>query len=160
MLIEWNKLNFRQRDNNLSHLYAMFSVDWDRSTDSPTGVASYEGAVSLQKLRTGCQTTRVLRKGEMLPGTHTVLQADNYGIQFRDLYKHLNHLVAYLTEQKPPKSLTENFQNPYTGQTTAQILERTKLDNAVLNVNEIENGGKTGFVAQMVSWFKELIGEL
>ena len=27
MLIEWNKLNFRQRDNNLSHLYAMFSVD-------------------------------------------------------------------------------------------------------------------------------------
>lgn len=160
LLIEWNKLNFRQRDNNLSHLYAMFSVDWDRSTDSPTGVASYEGAVSLQKLRTGCQTTRVLRKGEMLPGTHTVLQADNYGIQFRDLYKHLNHLVAYLTEQKPPESLTENFLNPYTGQTTAQILESIKLDNAVLNVNEIENGGKTGFVAQMVSWFKELMEEL
>ena len=26
MLIEWNKLNFRQKDNDLSHLYAMFSV--------------------------------------------------------------------------------------------------------------------------------------
>ena len=32
MLIEWNKLNFRQRDNNLSHLYVMFSVDWDRTS--------------------------------------------------------------------------------------------------------------------------------
>ena len=72
MLIEWNKLNFRQRDNNLSHLYAMFSVDWDRATDRPTGCVSYEGAVSLKKLRAGCQITHVLRKGDMLPGTHTL----------------------------------------------------------------------------------------
>lgn len=118
MLIEWNKLNFRQRDNNLSHIYAMFSVDWDRSTDCPTGFVSYEGAVSLGKLRPDCQTTHVLRKGTELPGTHTVLQADNYGIRFKDLYKHLNHLAAYLTKQKPPKSLTEAFQNPYSGETT------------------------------------------
>ena len=126
MLIEWNKLNFRQRDNNLSHLYAMFSVDWDRTKDLPTGRVSYEGAVSLKKLQPGCQTTRILRKGDALPGTHTVLQADNYGILFRDLYKHLNHLVAYLTKQKPPESLTKNFENPYTGRTTAQILASEK----------------------------------
>lgn len=60
MLIEWNKLNFRQRDNNLSHLYAMFTVDWDRSKDQPTGRASYKGAVSLNKLKAGCPTTVIL----------------------------------------------------------------------------------------------------
>lgn len=130
MLIEWNKLNFRQQDNNLSHLYAMFSVDWDRTLDRPTGLVSYEGATSLKKLRAGCQTTHILRKGSILPETHTVLQADNYGIQFRDLYKHLNHLVKHLTEQEPPKSLTENFQNPYTGRTTAQIIATAKASSA------------------------------
>lgn len=125
MLIEWNKLNFRQRDNNLSHLYVMFSVDWDRTSDRPTGTVSYEGAVSLKKLCMDCQTTKTLRKGDTIPRTHTILQADNYGIQFRDLYKHLNHLVKHLTEHKPPETLTKNFQNPYTGQTTMQILAKT-----------------------------------
>jgi len=115
MLIEWNKLNFRQRDNNLSHIYVMFSVDWDRNTDLPTGKVSYEGAASLEKLRHDCPTTRVLRKGAFIPGTQTRLQADNYGIHFNNLYKHLNHLVTYLIEKTPPTSLTKNFCNPYTG---------------------------------------------
>ena len=122
MLIEWSKLNFRQRDNNLSHVYVMFSVDWDRSADRPTGRVSYEGAASLSKLSADCPTTYVLRKGETIPGTKTHLQADNYGIRFRDLYKHLNHFVAYLQEQEPPPTLTDNYKNPYTGQTTAEIL--------------------------------------
>ena len=122
MLVEWNKLNFRQREDRLSHVYVMFSVDWDRAADQPTGRASYEGAASLNKLRADCQTTRVLRKGEPIPGTHAILQADNYGILFRDLYKHLNHLVKYLQENEPPHSLTENYPNPFTGQTTKQIL--------------------------------------
>lgn len=98
MLIEWNKLNFRQRDNKLSHLYVMFSVAWDRKSDTPTGVVSYEGAVSLAKLHKGSSTTKELLKGTVLPGTHAVLQADNYGIEFKNLYKHLNHLVKYLTD--------------------------------------------------------------
>lgn len=161
MLIEWNKLNFRQRDNNLSHLYAMFSVDWDRATDRPTGRVSYEGAVSPKKLRAGCQTTHVLRKGDMLPGTHAVLQADNYGIQFRDLYKHLNHLVAYLTEQEPPKSLTDNFQNPYTGQTTAQILAASQPEKIEVEATREKMSGsqETGVFAAIVSWFKKLLGK-
>lgn len=161
MLIEWNKLNFRQRDNNLSHLYAMFSVDWDRATDRPTGCVSYEGAVSLKKLRAGCQITHVLRKGDMLPGTHTVLQADNYGIQFRDLYKHLNHLVAYLTEQEPPKSLTDNFHNPYTGQTTAQILAASqpeKIKVAAKSEN-LSGGQETSVISAIAAWFKTLLGK-
>ena len=131
MLVEWNKLNFRQREERLSHVYAMFSVDWDRSADQPTGRASYEGAASLNKLRADCQTTRVLRKGEPIPGTHAILQADNYGILFRDLYKHLNHLVQYLQENEPPRSLTENYPNPFTGETTIQILASSKMPEKV-----------------------------
>lgn len=121
MLIEWNKLNFRQRHNNLSHVYLMFTVDWDRNKDLPTGKVSYEGAVSLEKLRQSCPTTRILRKGDVIPGTNTRLQADNYGIHYRDLYKHLNHLVAYLLEQEPPSTLTADFRNPYTGKTTSEV---------------------------------------
>lgn len=161
MLIEWNKLNFRQRDNNLSHLYVMFSVDWDRTTDLPTGCVSYAGAVSLKKLRSGCQTTHILRKGDMLPGTRAILQADNYGIQFRDLYKHLNHLVAYLTEQEPPKSLTESFQNPYTGQTTAQILAASKPEKIEVEAESenMSHNHETSVFSGVVSWFKKLLGK-
>lgn len=122
MLIEWNKLNFRQRNNNLSHVYLMFTVDWDRNKDLPTGKVSYEGAVSLEKLRHDCPTTRILRKGDFIPGTNTRLQADNYGIHYKDLYKHLNHLVGYLIEKAPPSMLIDDFRNPYTGKTTAQLL--------------------------------------
>lgn len=122
MLIEWNKLNFRQHHNNLSHVYLMFTVDWDRNKDLPTGRVSYEGAVSLEKLRHGCPTTCILRKGDFIPGTNTRLQADNYGIHFKDLYKHLNHLVAFLTENEPLLAITNNFCNPYSGKTTAELL--------------------------------------
>lgn len=121
MLIEWNKLCFRQKDNNLSHVYVMFSVDWDRDSDLPTGKVSYEGAVSLEKLRKGIETTHILRKGTYIPGTRTRLQADNYGIQFKNLYKHLNHLVGFLTESPPPESITDNFKNPYNDQSTVEI---------------------------------------
>lgn len=124
LLIEWNKLVFRQKDDNLSHLFVMFSVDWDRETDSPTGIVSYQGAVSLGKLNTHTPSTAVLRKGTYIPGTHTRLQADNYGIRFKDLYKHLNHLVDRLTSAPPPKQMTENFENPYTGETTKHIKEQ------------------------------------
>lgn len=127
MLIEWNKLNFRQRDNNLSHLFVMFTVDWDRNSDQPTGKVSYRGAVSLAKLKEGIPTTVVLRKDSILPGTKTRLQADNYGIQFRDLYKHLNHMVEHLLAASPLPSLTDNFKNPYTGETTLEILGSTTV---------------------------------
>nr|WP_300915340.1 hypothetical protein [uncultured Acetatifactor sp.] len=124
MLIEWNKLNFRQRDNNLSHLFVMFTVDWDRDSDQPTGKVSYRGAVSLAKLKDGIPTTVILKKGSILPGTKTHLQADNYGIQFKNLYKHLNHLVKYLLAAPPDQSLTGDYRNPYTGETTREIISR------------------------------------
>jgi len=121
LLIEWNKLCFRQKDNNLSHIYMMFTVDWDRKTDTPTGVVSYEGAVSLAKLNSMCEKTKTLLKGTVLPGTNTKLQADNYGIHFNDLYKHLNHMVDYITHNPPPDTITNNFINPYSGKTTKEL---------------------------------------
>lgn len=125
MLIEWNKLDFRQRDNNLSHLFIMFTVDWDRSADQPTGEVSYQGAASLTKLKESVPTTVVLRKGAVIPGTQTHLQADNYGIRFGDLYKHLNHLVKFLLKAPTEQSLTDNYKNPYTGEKTREIIDRS-----------------------------------
>ena len=125
MLIEWNKLDFRQQDNNLSHLYFMFTVDWNRYTDQPTGYVSYEGAVSLRKLNDVCTTTRVLRKGAFLPGKNIRLQADNYGILFDDLYKDLDRLVDYMTKNTPPQEWSDNYKNPYSKKTTLEIISES-----------------------------------
>lgn len=125
MLIEWNKLDFRQQDNNLSHLYFMFTVDWNRYTDQPTGYVSYEGAVSLRKLNDACTTTRVLRKGAFLPGKNIRLQADNYGILFDDLYKDLDRLVDYMTKNTPPQAWSDNYKNPYSKKTTLEIMSES-----------------------------------
>jgi len=164
ILIEWNKLNFRQRDNNLSHLYTMFSVSWNRQTDTPTGLVSYEGAVSLSKLRKNCPTTVELLKGTILPGTRTTLQADNYGIEFKNLYKHLNHLVKYITEQKPSQELTDNFKNPYTSETTIELLMKSGIHSNKLlynahaanddNLKENEKKQNTSFFTSVVGWLK------
>ena len=122
MLIEWNKLNFRQRDNDLSHLFVLFTVGWNRQTDQPTGTAAYQGAVSLEKLKKSCTTTHELRKGSNIPGTSARLQADNYGIRFSDLYKDTDELIRILMEAPPAKTLTDNYRNPYTGETTLEVL--------------------------------------
>lgn len=121
LLIEWNKLSFRQKDDNLSHVFVMFSVGWDRSSDTPTGHVCYEGAVSLERLNNATSTTKSFRRGELLPGTRMMLQADNYAVHFNDLHKDLDKFTQYLLENTPPHSLTEDYRNPYSGRTTAQI---------------------------------------
>ena len=113
MLIEWNKLKFRQQDHNLSHIYSMFSVDWDRDSDRPTGYVLFEGVASLSKLKVGCETTRVFTRGELIPGTNMRLQADNFGIRFTDLTKDLDGVVSFITNNAPPTWLTEKYINPY-----------------------------------------------
>lgn len=156
MLIEWNKLNFRQHNNNLSHIYLMFTVDWNRHTDLPTGRASFEGAVSLQKLKHGCPTTKILRKGDVIPGTKTLLQADNYGIHFNDLYKHLNHLVSFMTDSQPPVSLTEKFHNPYSGKTTAELLASTQVSVNNNPTTEIPKKTQKNIFTLLVEWVRKL----
>lgn len=153
MLIEWNKLNFRQRHNNLSHVYLMFTVDWDRNKDLPTGKVSYEGAVSLEKLRQSCPTTRILRKGDVIPGTNTRLQADNYGIHFNDLYKHLNTLIKYLTENDPPEWLTQDYCNPYTGQPIKQVPERAEKTVNDCQATQKTYNSKRNIWRRILAWF-------
>ena len=162
MLIEWNKLVFRQRDNNLSHVYLMFLMDWNRQTDQPNGWVSYKGAVSLSRLIENTPTTAVLRKGTTLPGTKTYLQADNFGIQFKDLYKDLDHLVEYLTQSPPLSSLTDNFRNPYTGETTTAILSKTKVPENSTETAQAKQPQerKNGVMRTIVEWLRKKISEL
>ena len=160
MLIEWNKLVFRQRDNKLSHVYLMFVVDWNRQTDQPTGRVSYKGAVSLNRLNDHTPTTLVLRKGSKLPGTNAYLQADNYGIQFKDLYKHLNHLVGYFTKSPPPQSLTDNFCNPYTGQTTESLIKSMSIPENSENAPVAETSNEAGVFQRVFASLKKFFGSL
>ena len=113
MLIEWSKLDFRQKQGKLSHLYAMAIVDWDRNRDLPNQRVEVVGCASVMKLRTGIPTTLVLRKGECIPGTNTRLQADNYGISFSDLEKDWESVIQFITTHSPPN--LETYPNPYTG---------------------------------------------
>lgn len=115
MLIEWSKLNFRQKDKDLPHLLIMFSVCWNRETDSPTGFVDLVGFISLKALNRGVKDTLVLRKGDNIPNTSTRLQADNYGIHFKNLNKNWDESIRFIREN-PPFSV-EDYPNPYTGKT-------------------------------------------
>ena len=92
----------------------------------------------------------MLRKGTKLPETGAYLQADNCGIRFKDLYKHLNHLVGYLTADSPPQSMTDNFRNPYTGQTTLEIIGQSGRKDTQ---NVPAQKEKKGFLAWLRSLF-------
>lgn len=116
MLIEWSKLNFRQKQNKLSHLYVMASVAWDRTQDLPRREVDIVGCASINKLIPGIEKTVVLRKGECIPNTNTVLQADNYGIKFDDLESDWDKVISYVLRHQPPD--TSEYPNPFTGRPT------------------------------------------
>jgi len=116
LFVDWNKLVFRQRDGNLSHVYVACTVGWNRDEDEPKGWVRIEGFASLDKLRIGREKTEVFRKGDLIPGTNTILQADNFGIRFSDLAHDMDSVVGYITRNSPPTWLTRNFKNPYTTQ--------------------------------------------
>ena len=166
LLIEWNKLNFRQRDNNLSHVFVMFSVDWNRNIDAPTGKASFEGIASLNKLNRYTPNTRVLLKGSCIPGTHARLQADNYGIHFDNLFKDLDTFILWL-QSPPPASVTEHFANPYTGEVIAHADESISDENKKADVPDIPNNNtetseeKTSFISKikykLMTFFNSII---
>ena len=160
MLIEWNKLDFRQKDRNLSHVYVMFSVDWDRDKDYPSGLVRFEGVASLEKLQHNCQTTLSLSKGSAIPGTQMPLQADNYGIHFRNLNNDLDSFVKYITECAPPDNLTNQYPNPYTGEIIAEaclgmesIIEKPECKNLVVEKDEKQN--QKNFRDSFLKWIKK-----
>lgn len=113
MLIEWSKLSFRQNDNDLSHIFVMTSVEWNRDTDTPTGKVDIVGSASINKLRRDSPKTCVLMKGDYIPGTKTRLQADNFAIHFNDLYHDWDIVIKFILNNKPPD--LKGYPNPYTG---------------------------------------------
>lgn len=123
LLVEWNKLDFRQQEKRLSHVYVMFSVGWDRERDLPNRYVKYAGAITLRALNNNNDwiDTKILRKGECIPGTNARLQADNYGIEFNELNKNLYGLVHTMQNRKPNQNVVDYYLNPYTNDTTIEI---------------------------------------
>lgn len=145
MLVEWSKINFRQRDKDLSHLFVMGSVHWDRETDLPTGKVELVGCASILKLKNNVDTTKILRKGSLLPDTQNPvhLQADNFGIKFKDLNKDWDFIINYILENKPPE--LDNYPNPYTGETYKDLFPNDfsdKLKNTDGDEMAFEDGYK------------------
>ena len=114
LLVEWNKLDFRQQEKRLSHVYVMFSVGWDRERDLPNRYVKYAGAITLRALNNNNDwiDTKILRKGECIPGTNARLQADNYGIEFNELNKNLDGLVHTMQNRKPNQNVVDYYLNP------------------------------------------------
>lgn len=119
LLVEWSKLNFRQREDKLSHLYVMAVAGWDRGGDMPTGAVDLVGCVSLNRLKPDIGHTLIRRKGDPIPGTQTPLQADNYCIHKDHLVHDWDRAMRIVSTEQPPD--TEGYPNPYTGQTTAEM---------------------------------------
>lgn len=119
LLIEWSKLNFRHKDDDLSHLYVVASVKWDRNEDLPQNEVNFVGYASINRLKPNVDKTLILRKGDYIPGTSTRLQADNYGIKFNDLRYDWDWLLNKILKEEPPN--TDDYPNPYTGRSTKAI---------------------------------------
>lgn len=113
MLIEWSKLNFRFNGHGLPHLFVIASVGWNREQDIPTGRVDLIGCVTLFKLQDGVATTRVLHKGECIPGTSTTLQADNFAILFSDLRQDWSVWIPCILSNPAPS--LDGYRNPVTG---------------------------------------------
>ncbi len=117
MLIEWNKLNFRQKHKDLPHFFVMVSVFWDRKNDTPSGKVDLIGGISIQRLKEGCKKVKTLPKGTLLPEikSKVKLQADNFGILFDNLERDWKLMINYILENDPPN--LDNYPNPYTRET-------------------------------------------
>lgn len=71
----------------------------------------------------------VLPKGTVIPGTKAHLQADNYGIHFRNLYHDMDSFVAFITMTPPPESLTNRYPNLYTGRFVIESVNKSDGTN-------------------------------
>lgn len=135
LLIEWNKLNFRQKQGELPHAFFMCKTDWDMKLDQPKGSVDLVGCISLNKLKAGMPNVRVLRKGDCIPGTHTRLQADNFGVEFNDLEKDWVKIIEFMLSNSPPD--LSKYPNPYTGKTKQQYVNAEQEQVVETTVAEI-----------------------
>lgn len=111
LLVELNKLEFRQRENKLPYAFLFAITGWDRKTDYPTGIITLSGYAYLNQIChpekiglrdasicQGIKGTQFLKQNDLIPGTNTPLQADNCGRSVRLLEKNWCNLINLLKE--------------------------------------------------------------
>ena len=105
LLFDADKLKMRknQKYNNLPDAIFMCRTLWDFENDRPTGEVELIGAVSLKSLLDPNCNVHRFQKGDLLPGTNTKLQADNYGIRFDDLDHNWGKNIKHMMENYPPR---------------------------------------------------------
>ena len=104
LLFEVDKLRMRQNQkyNNLPDAIFMCRTPWNRETDEPKGEVELIGAVSLKVLLSGNPKVKRLKKGDCIPNTRARLQAENYGIHFRNLNSDWDSIIPYMLKNSPP----------------------------------------------------------
>ena len=158
LLIEWSKLNFRQKQGELPHAFFMCKTEWDMDKDEPVGTVDLVGSISLNKLKAGAPHIHTIRKGEFLPDTHTRLQADNFGVRFRNLNHKWSEVIPYILEHEPPT--LDNYPNPYTGEIVPQYQNKecsVGKDKAVETDDFIIEGVYKTTKPEKVSIFTKLL---
>ena len=86
LLLEKSKVDFRIKEHNLPDAIIMCKVPWNEEEDLPKCRAvDIVGCVSIKKLLHSKSGILRIKKGDCIPGTKCVLQADNYVIHFDDL---------------------------------------------------------------------------
>ena len=145
LLIEWSKLNFRQKQGELPHAFFMCKTAWDMEKDEPLGTVDLVGSISLTKLKADIPHVHIIRKGELLPGTHTHLQADNFGVRFKNLNHNWYEVITYIQSHSAPN--LDDYPNPYTGETMPQYQQEVKTP-----LNK-EKKQKEGFFKRLLHFF-------
>ncbi len=102
LLLEQNKRDFRRKENATPHLLMAASVGWDRTTDCPDWTVIPVGCISYPHLNPRRGISKILRKGDYLPGTKTKLQADNIGVPFSSLNDDWEFIIRYILSHDPP----------------------------------------------------------
>lgn len=104
LLFEVDKLRMRQNQkiNNLPDAIFMCRTPWDRDSDKPKGSVELIGSISLKTLLSPNSKVKRLKKGDFIPNTHARLQAENYGVHFRDLNPDWQAVITYMLKNPPP----------------------------------------------------------
>ena len=120
LLIEWSKLDFRQKQGKLPHAFFMCKTRWNMESDEPTGEVELVGSISLNKLKANESKVVTLKKGQYIPRTRTRLQADNFGVLFEKLNRNWDEVIGYILHHSPPD--ISDYPNPITGETIPQYV--------------------------------------
>jgi hypothetical protein len=94
LLIELNKLRFREKENKLPDYFVFNVTGWNRDKDVATGIVDIMGYCSREDIS---RATNFLKKGDCIPGTRTKLQTDNFAKHMADLETDWNRLIVDIT---------------------------------------------------------------